>query len=118
MTKGTIAAIVTGLVTLTALLVSGALFFMSLLVLLNGFMGQERAVNGAFITFIGLALLTLVIGVGGGGWLTWFLTERKKWHPAGSSILSILLSCAIGIGVHLVGVILAAIVADQLRVKR
>lgn len=118
MTKGTIASIVTGIVTLAALLVSGALFFMSLLVLLNGFMGQDRAVNGAFITYIGLTVLTLVIGVGGGGWLTWYLTERRKWHPAGSSILSIVLGCGLGIGVHIVAVIAAAIVADQLRIKR
>jgi hypothetical protein len=118
MTKGTIAAIVTGIMTLAALLVSGALFFMSLLVLLNGFMGQERAVNGAFITYILLVVITLVVGIGGGGWLTYYLTERRKWHAAGSAIVSIILMCSIGISVHLGAVIAAAIVADQLRVKK
>lgn len=118
MKSGTIASIVTGLVTVVTLGVSAVLFFMSLLILLNGFMGQDRAVNGAFITFIALVVLTLVIGVGGGSWLSYFLTERKQWHAVGSVILSIFLACAIGIGVHVVAVFASAVVADQLRTNR
>lgn len=118
MTKGTIAAIVTGIITLAALIVSGVVFLFSLIMALNGFMGQERAVNGAFITYIALVLITLVVGVGGGSWLTYHLAERRKWHAAGSAIVSIILVCATGISVHLGSVIAAAIVADQLRVKR
>jgi uncharacterized protein YybS (DUF2232 family) len=118
MTKGGIASIVTGVVTSIILCASGVVFFASLIILLNGFMGQERAVNASLITYIVLAVLSLLISAGGGSWLSFYLAERRKWHAAGSAILSIVLACAIGTGAHIVSVIVAGIVADQMRTRR
>lgn len=118
MTNGAIASIVTGGLTVIVLCISGVLWFVSLLVLLNGFMGQERAVNGAFITYIGLSVIALLVCAGGGSWLTYYLSVRRTWSAFGSAVLAIFLACAIGIGVQLVSVFAAAIVADQLRTNR
>jgi hypothetical protein len=115
MTKGAIGAIVTGILTLAVMVVSAAAFLMSLILALNGYMGQDTAVNGSFTTFIVLGLVSLLIAVGGGCWLTYYLTERRRWHVVGSAILSIFLASGIGVGLHLVSVILAVIVAEALR---
>ncbi|HEV7929017.1 MAG TPA: hypothetical protein VGP12_02670 [Nitrosospira sp.] len=118
MTKGTIAAIVTGIITLAALVVSGVVFLASLILALNGYMGQDTAVNGSFITYIVLALITALASVGLGAWLAFYLTERRKMHAALSAVISIVLMSAVGTGLHFVCVIVAAVVAEALRVKR
>lgn len=118
MTKGAIASIVTVVLTGACLIVSGAGLFFSLLIMLNGFMGQERAVNGSFITYIALTVIAGLLCTGLGGWLAYFLTERKKWHAAGSTALATVGMIVLGVGLHVVGVIIAVIVADQLRTRR
>jgi hypothetical protein len=115
MTKGAIGSIVTGILTLAVMVVSAAAFLMSLILALNGFMGQDTAVNGSFATFIILGLLSFLVAVGGGCWLTYYLTEGRRWHVVGSTILSIFLAGAVGVGLHLASVIIAVIVAEALR---
>jgi hypothetical protein len=115
MTKGAIGSIVTGIMVLAVMVVSAAAFLMSLILALNGYMGQDTAVDGSFITFIVLGLVSFVIAVGGGCRLTYYLTERRAWHAAGSAILSIFLASVVGVGLHLASVIIAVIVAEALR---
>lgn len=105
----------TGILTLAVLVVSAVVFFASLMLALNGYMGQDTAVTGSFTTFIVLTVLTGLIAIAAGCWLTYFLTERKKWHAAGSTILSTFLGCLAGVGLHLGSVIIALIVAESLR---
>lgn len=118
MTKGTIAAIVTGIMTLAVSIVSGVVFLLSLILALNGFMGQERAVNGSFISYIVLALVTALAAVALGAWLAFYLTTRRKLHAALSAVISIVLGSVVGTGLHFVCVIIAVFVAEALRVKR
>jgi hypothetical protein len=115
MTKGAIGSIVTGIMTLAVMVVSAAAFLMSLILALNGFMGQDTAVTGSFTTFIVLGIVSVLIAVGGGCRLTYYLTERRTWHVVGSTILSIFLAGAAGVGLHLASVIIAVIVAEALR---
>jgi hypothetical protein len=115
MTKGAIGSIVTGILTLAVMVVSAAAFLMSLILALNGYMGQDTAVTGSFTTFILLGLISLLIAVGGGCWLTYYLTERRQWSAVGSAILSIFLACVVGVGLHFVTAIIALIVAEALR---
>jgi hypothetical protein len=118
MTKGAITSIISGVLIFVALCVSGVLFLFSLLLALNGFMGQERAVNGALLTYIILAILTGLISTGLGAWLAYYLTERHKWNAVGSAALAIILAICIGSGLHLASVVVAAVVAESLRIGR
>jgi hypothetical protein len=115
MTRGAIGSIVTGIMVLAVMVVSAAAFLMSMILALNGYMGQDTAVNGSFITFIVLGLVSLLIAVGGGCWLTYYLTARRQWHAVGSVVLSIFLGSVVGVGLHFASVIIALIVAEALR---
>lgn len=115
MTKGAIGSIVTGILTLAVLVVSAVVFFASLMLALNGYMGQDTAVTGSFTTFIVLTIVTGLIAIAAGCWLTYYLTERKQWHVVGTTILSTFLGCLTGVGLHFVTVIIAVIVAEALR---
>jgi len=115
MTKGAIGSIVTGILTLAVMVVSAAAFLMSWMLALNGYMGQDTAVNGSIITLIVLGIVSVLIAVGGGCWLTYYLTERRTWNVVGSTILSIFLAGAVGVGLHLASFVIAVIVAEALR---
>jgi hypothetical protein len=115
MTKGAIASIASGILTLAVMVVSAGVFLMFLIIGLNGFGGQEHAVNGAFITFLVLAVVTGLLATGLGAWLAFYLTERRKVHAAGSAALAIVSMSVAGGVLHMAAVIIAGIVADQLR---
>jgi len=97
MTKGAIASTITGILIFVALCILGVLFLFSLLLALNGYMGQERAVNGAFLTYIILAIVTGLILTGLGAWLAYYLTEGRKWHAVGSAALAVFSMSAAGL---------------------
>jgi hypothetical protein len=118
MTKGAIASTITGTLIFAGLCVSGVLFLFSLVLALNGYMGQERAVNASFITYIILAVVTGLIVTGLGAWLAYYLTERRKWHGVGSAALAMVLAIGVGAGLHLASVVVAAVVADQMRTNK
>jgi hypothetical protein len=115
MTKGAVGSIVTGILTLAVMVVSAVVVLMSWMLALNGYMGQDTAVNGSIITLIVLGLISFVIAGGGGCWLTYYLTERRAWNVVGSTILSIVLAGLVGVGLHVATFIIALIVAEALR---
>lgn len=118
MTKGAISSTVTGLLIGAGLIISGVVFFFSLLIMLNGFMGQERAVNGSFITYIALTVITGLLCTGLGAWLAYYLTARRGLHAVASTAIGTVIPLVVGVGLHFASVIIAVIVADQLRTRR
>lgn len=119
MRKGTLwALIVTALLVLAAGIGTGLFSFFMWALALNGFMGQERAVNASMITFGVLAVAASLICLGLSLILVYFLSAKKKWNAAGSATLSILLFTVITGGLQLLSVIISAVVADQMRTNR
>lgn len=107
-----------GIITFVLTSVSAVSFFLMLILALNGFMGQDRAVNASFGTYVVLAGL-IVLGATALSILsTGFLKRRLNWH----AVLAVLLS-SVGLSViagllHFACVIIAAIVAEAMRTGR
>lgn len=119
MKNGTIvAAAITGIAVLVIAAASGFFGFMMWGLSLNGFMGQQRAVDISMFTYICLAIVTALLMVGLSTGLTWYLADRREWHAAVSALLSIVVFAVSTGVVHIACVIISAIVADQLRTNR
>lgn len=119
MSKGTIAAvIITALVTLIVGVVSGFFGWMMWALALNGFMGQQRAVETSMIVYIVLAVISAIVCVGFSALAVHFLSGRWSWNAALSAVLSIVVF-AVATGVlHTVCVVISAVVASQMRTNR
>lgn len=115
MSQGAIASTLTGIISAVVLCATGFVFLLSLGLALNGFMGQERAVNASFGSYFVLAAITGLLSLVFGCWLAYYLTTKRLWHWAGSSILSIFVASLVGGVLHFFCVIIATIVASSLR---
>lgn len=109
---------VTGLLVLVVTAGTGFFGFMMWALALNGFMGQERAVNTSMISYIVLAvasaLITVILSIAA----VYFLSGRRNWHPAGSAALSIVVFSITSGVLHTLCVIISAMVASALRTTR
>lgn len=84
---------------------------------LNGFMGQQRAVDTSMMVFFVLGVAAVLVLTGLAVFSVHLLSGKRGWHPVGSAALStVLFSIAIGV-LHFIAVIFSALVAEQLRVK-
>src|SRR5687767_2610354 len=70
-------------ITFGVALVSGIVCFFGLLLALNGFMGQERAVNASIITYIVLAILVVLTVTVMSTLTANFLQRRLDWTATG-----------------------------------
>ncbi len=119
MRTGSIWALIVTALLITGLLVStGAFSFFIWALALNGFMGQERAVNASMITFVGLAGLATLTCVVAGLYSLHYLSVKRSWKPAGGAMLSIIAFTIIGGGLQLLSVLVSVIVASQMRTTR
>jgi hypothetical protein len=110
--------IVSGALICVATIVSGVVGFFGLLLALNGFMGQEHAVNSSIAIYVVLAIIVIALCVVFGGLTANFLQKRFEWRGVSSVLASAFGFAAIGVVMHIVSVVIAAIVADQLRTHR
>ncbi len=119
MTKGVYAAIaVTGIIMLGVSAATGILGFMAWALALNGFMGQERAVNASMITFIVLAVISAFVVLTLSIAAVYFLAGRRSWNAAVSAVLSILVFGMTSGVLHMLCVVVSAVVANQLRTTK
>lgn len=107
--------IASGLITLMLAAASAVIFFLMLGLGLNGYMGQQRAVNASFGTYIVLAGLIVLAATALSVFVTGFLQRRFNWNPILAVLLSSVSFSALAGVLHFVCVIVAAIVADSLR---
>lgn len=112
------ALIVTGLIVIGSLVALGVFSFFMWALSLNGFMGQERAVNASMITFIALAAITGVVCVALSLFSVYYLSVKKMWNAAGAAVLSIVIFATVGGGLQLASVFVSVIVASQMRTTR
>ena len=119
MRSGSIAAlVVTGILMAAVTLATGFFAFMMWALALNGFMGQEDAINASMTTFIVLAVVTGAVSIFLSLCTVYYLSVRRNWNAAVSALLSIVVfALASGI-LHTLCVIVSAIVAEQLRTNR
>ena len=99
-------------------ILSGFFGFFGLLLALNGFMGQERAVNTSIITYIVLAVVSILLVTLFSALTARFLQNRFEWRALIAVIVSSISFAVVGVVMHFVVIIIAAIVADQMRTTR
>lgn len=107
-----------GALTSVVTVVSAVVCFFGLLLALNGFMGQERAVNTSIATYVILAIVVIVAVAVMSAFTTRLLQRKFNLGAIVSVITSALGFAAIGAVMHVVSVIIAAIVADMMRTTR
>lgn len=112
------AMVSSGAITFGVAVVSGVVCFFGLLLALNGFIGQERAVNTSIVTYVVLALLVIALMTLFSALTANFLQRRFDWRAAVAVISSSLGFAAIAVVMHIVSIVIAAIVADQMRTTR
>lgn len=119
MEKQPIGAMVTGgIITLVLSAATAAAFFMALVLALNGFMGQERAVNASFGTYTVLAAGAALVMTALCVFSTSFLARRFKWNALLAMVLSVVVSGLGAVVLHFLCLIAATIVASTLRTGR
>lgn len=107
-----------GVLTLLMTIGSAIIGFLALLLALNGFMGQERAVNMAIITYAVFAVIIMLAVTAMSAFTVMFLQRKFNWGSALSVIISGLGFAVVGVVMHIVSVIIAALVADMMRTTR
>lgn len=119
MSKGTIwALIITAVLMFAVAIICAAFSFFMWALSLNGYVGQESAVNTSLITFVVLASITSLACIALSLVLVYFLAAKKKWDAAGSAVLSTVLFAALTAGGQILSIIISVIVADQMRTTR
>lgn len=119
MRSGTVAAVsVSGLVTLMIGIASGLAGWMMWALALNGYMGQERAVETSMTVYIALAAFSLLVCVGLSALAAYLLSDRWNWNTVGSAVLSIVVFAVTTGVLHTICVVISAVVADQMRTNR
>lgn len=119
MRRGTIVGMISaGIVTLAVSVATGAGGLMMWALALNGFMGQERAVNASMISYFVLAVISGLATVGLSVAAVYLLSGRRNWNAAGSTVLSIVVFAVTSGVLHTACVIVSAIVASALRTGR
>jgi hypothetical protein len=119
MKTGTIAAIaVTAIVVLLVAVTTGFFGWMMWALSLNGFMGQQTAVDTSQVVYFALAILSTLVAIVLSVVTVYFLSGRREWNAALSALLSIVIfSVTVGV-FHTGSVVVSAIVASQLRTNR
>ena len=107
-----------GIITFVLTACSAVVFFLMMMLGLNGFMGQQRAVNAAIGTYLvpgGLIVLaaTLLSILA-----TRLLQRRFSWHALPAVMLPVLSFSMIAGLLHFGCVVIAGIVAEQMRTGR
>ena len=110
-----VGVIVTALLLVVVSAVSGMSGFMLWAIALNGFMGQETAVNVSLITYILTAILTAVILTISAVVIVRYLSVIRSWNAFGAASLSFIVFSILIFAGHIVCVIFSAIVASALR---
>lgn len=85
---------------------------------MNGFMGQDRAVNASIITLVVLGLLAAVCCLALSLYSVYYLSVKRVWNAALAAALSIIVFAAITGGLQFLSVIVSAVVAEQMRTTR
>lgn len=112
------AVLITGGILLLLSLATGAFAFMSWALALNGFMGQDRAVNASLITLIILGVVFSLACIGLGMAAVYYLSGKREWNAAVSSIAAIVVfSVACG-GLQFLSVIISAVVATEMKTTK
>lgn len=112
------AMIGSGVVTFVLTCISAVVFFIMLMLGLNGYMGQQRAVNASFGAYIFLAAVMVLLATALSVVLTGFLQRRFNWHAVLAALLSSVVFSLVAGMFHFVFVVIAAIVADGMRTGR
>jgi hypothetical protein len=107
-----------GVITFGVTTVSGVAGFLGLLLALNGFMGQERALNTSIVTYIVLAVIVILSTTLFSALTSRLLQRQFAWGAVAAVITSALGFAVIGVVMHIVCIVIAAIVADQMRTTR
>ncbi len=107
-----------GVITLLVSILSAIVGFLALMLALNGFMGQERAVNTSIATYAVLGILVIVAVTVMSVFTASFLQRKFDWGAVVSVITSGLGFAAVGVVMHIVTIIIAAIVADVMRTTK
>ncbi|MBX3287801.1 MAG: hypothetical protein KF855_00525 [Acidobacteria bacterium] len=110
-----LALVITALLLIVVSAVSGIAGFMAWALALNGFMGQETAVNVSLVTYIVLALLTALVLTIAAVLSVRYLSNTRSWNPAGATALSVVVFSILITAGHIVCVIISAVVANALR---
>lgn len=112
------AMVLTGVLVASTAVATGAFSFFMWALALNGFMGQDRAVNASMITFVVLAGLAALASIALSVFSVYHLSEKRGWNAAGSAVLSTLVFSAAAGGLQLLSVLISVIIASQMRTTR
>lgn len=107
-----------GIITFVLTCASAVVFFFMLMLGLNGFMGQQRAVNASFATYLVLAGLVVVTATTLSVLLTRLLKHRFSWNAVVAMLLPTLSLSVIAGLLHFGCIVIAAIVAEEMRTGR
>jgi hypothetical protein len=119
MKTGTIVAMaITAIVVLGVSVAAGIAGWMMWALALNGFMGQQRAVETSMVVYLVLAVISGLISTVLSLLTFYFLAGRREWNAALSALLSIPIFAVTTGVLHTVSVVISAIVAEQLRTTR
>lgn len=119
MRKGALwALIVTGLLMLIFAIGTGAFALFSWALAMNGFIGQERAVNASIITFAVLGILATLVCIALSLFSVYYFSVKRAWNAAISALLSVLVFSIVSGGLQFVSVMISAVVAQQMRKGR
>ena len=97
---------------------TGCFGFMGWALALNGFMGQERAVNTSMSVFVVSAVAVVAMASILSGVLVYFTAHRRNWNAGGSAVVAITIFGILSGVLHIACVIVAAVVADAMRTTR
>ena len=112
------ALISTGIVVTASAVATAAFCFFMWALALNGFMGQERAVNVSMITFIVLGGVSTLASIAFSVYSAYHLSVKRSWNAAGAAILSIVVPAILAGGLQLLSLFLSVAVASQMRTTR
>jgi hypothetical protein len=107
-----------GLLVLATTVATAFFGFMMWALALNGFMGQERAVNASMVAYIVLAVTSAIVTVSLSVATVYFLAGRRGWNAAGSAVLSVVVFAITSGVLHTLCVVISALVASALRTTR
>lgn len=112
------AIIITGTLMLVTSVLTASLAFFTWALALNGFMGQERAVNASMITFIALSVVFSVVCLALSLFSVYYLSVRRAWNAALAVILSVVFFSTAAGSLQLISVLFSAVVAEQMRTNK
>ena len=110
--------VITGILLAAVAVACGALSFFMWALALNGFMGQERAVNASLVTFVVLLVVFALLCIGLGLFSVRFLAHKRDWNAAGASALSTFVFTVAIAALDLITIFVSVAVASMLRTTR